>query len=178
MPDFDPAALNDAPRSSFSDTAYRHQAPGFDPTSGEGARRQGGRFNPPRSFPVLYLCATRPCVIAELRNQAKRQGLEVTDLLPRELWAVSLKLDVVLDLGDDNVRKLLGLELADLVRPDHAFTQQIGEAAHERRFQAIRSPSATRVDEILVVFPENLAGATLTTRLERRWQTPMDLGEA
>jgi len=178
MPGFDPASLNDAPRSRFSGTAYRNQALGLDPTSGEGARRQGGRFNPPRSFPVLYLCATRPCVVAELQNRANHQGLDVIDLLPRELWAVSLGLDVVLDLGDKKVRQILGLEITDLVRPDHAFTQQIGEAAHERRFQAVRSPSATGVDQILAVFPENLAGATLAPRLEREWRTPTDLDEA
>jgi hypothetical protein len=65
--------------------------------------------------------------------------------------------------------------MSDLVRPAHGFTRQIGEAAHELRYQAIRSPSATDVDEILAVFPENLGAATLKPRLERVWATVDDL---
>jgi hypothetical protein len=49
---------------------------------------------------VLYLCLTRPCVVAELTRQAQRQSLEVEDLLPRELWEVAVRLDKVLDLTD------------------------------------------------------------------------------
>lgn len=174
MPDLEPALVAKVRPATFAGTAYRNQAPGFDPTSGEGARRHGGRFNPPHSFPVLYLCATRPCVVAELALQASRQGLEVGDLLPRELWAIGLDLDSVLDLGDADVRRGLGLEFVDLIRPDHGLTREIGEAAHERRFQAVRSPSATGVDEIIAVFPENLGAATLNPRLEKVWMDPND----
>jgi RES domain-containing protein len=176
MPDLQPALVAKARRAAFAGTAYRNQAPGFDPTSGEGARRHGGRFNPPRSFPVLYLCATRPCVVAELAAQATRQGLEVVDLLPRELWAIEIDLDSVLDLGDPDVRRGLRLEIADLIRPDHGLTREIGEIAHEQRLQAIRSPSATDVDEIIALFPENLGAATLSPRLEQVWRMPADLG--
>lgn len=155
--------------TTFSGTAYRNQAPGFDARSGEGARRHGGRFNPPHTYPVLYLCVTRRCVVAELIQQATRQGLEVTDLLPRELWAVTIELDTVLDLSDPQVRLQLSVDAADLIRPDRALTREIGEAAHEQRFQAVRSPSATGIDETLAVFPENLGSATVTVHLEKRW---------
>jgi RES domain-containing protein len=175
MADFDAAQLAAITATRFTGPAYRNQAPGFDPVSGEGARRFGGRFNPPHSFPVVYLCATTPCVVAELTAQATRQGLRVGDLLPRELWTISLTLDTVLDLGDPDVRHQLHLEIGDLVRPDQGFTREIGEAAHDLRFQAIRSPSATDVDEVLAVFPENLGAATLTPRLLRVWAEVSDL---
>lgn len=175
MPEFDAGLLATATATGYTSAAYRNQAPGFDPVSGEGARRFGGRFNPPRSFPVVYLCATTPCVVAELTAQATRQGLRVADLLPRELWTIPLSLDRVLDLGDPNTRHKLRLEIGDLVRPDHGFTRQIGEVAHDLRYQAIRSPSATDVDEILAVFPENLGSATLTPRLVKVWTDVRDL---
>ncbi len=175
MLEFDAALLAAIKATGFTGPAYRNQAPGFDPVSGEGARRLGGRFNPPHSFPVVYLCATTPCVVAELTAQATRQGLRVADLLPRELWTISLSLDTVLDLGDPKVRHELRLEIGDLIRPDQGFTREIGEVAHELRFQAIRSPSATDVDEVLAVFPENLGSAPLTPRLVRVWANVSDL---
>lgn len=175
MPSLDPRALGHAPEASLAVVAYRNQAKGFDPRSGDGARRLGGRFNPPHSFPVLYLCLSRPCVVAELTRQAERQGLDVHALLPRELFEISAKLDKVLDLTDQATLEVLGIAPPDLVRKDHRFTQEIGEAAHEHGFQAIRSPSATGVDHVLAIFPEQLAGAVLQVKLLGEWTTPVDL---
>jgi RES domain-containing protein len=175
MPTFDPRALGQLSGRAHSVVAYRNQAKGFDPRSGDGARRLGGRFNPPHSFPVLYLCLTRPCVVAELARQAERQGLAVDALLPRELFEISANLDKVLDLTDDSTLGALEIVASDLVREDHQFTREIGEAAHEHGFQAIRSPSATGVDHVLAIFPEKLAGAVLDVRLLREWSTPDDL---
>ena len=175
MPSLDPRALGHVPEASLSVVAYRNQATGFDPRNGDGARRLGGRFNPPHSFPVLYLCLTRPCVLAELTRQAERQGLDVHALLPRELFEISTDLDKVLDLTDTSTLDALGIAPPDLIREDHRFTQEIGEAAHEHGFQAIRSPSATGVDHVLAIFPEKLAGAVLDVRLLGEWTTAEDL---
>jgi RES domain-containing protein len=175
MPALDARSLGRLPRKSLRANAFRNQAAGFDPRSGEGARRQGGRFNPPRSFPVLYLCLSRPCVVAELTKQAERQSVRVEDLLPRELWRVSVDLDGVLDLTDSEITGPLGIADDDLVREDHRLTQEIGEAAYEHHFQAIRSWSATGVDEILAVFPENLSGHVLDAVLLETWSDLPDL---
>ncbi len=175
MPSFDPRALDRLTGTALSAVAYRNQAKGFNPRSGDGARRLGGRFNPPHSFPVLYLCLTRPCVVAALIRQAERQGLNVDALLPRELFEISANLDKVLDLTDPATLDALGIATPDLVREDHRFTQEIGEAAHEHAFPAIRSPSATGVDNILAIFPEKLAGAVLDVKLLGEWSTGDDL---
>ncbi len=175
MPSFDPRALGQLAGTTLSAVAYRNQARGFDPRSGDGARRLGGRFNPPHSFPVLYLCLTRPCVIAEVTRQAERQRLSVEALLPRELFEISADLDKVLDLTDTATLDALGIAPPDLMREDHRFTQEIGEAAHEHAFQAIRSPSATGVDDILAIFPEELAGVVLDVKLLGEWSTADDL---
>ncbi len=175
MSSVDPRALGRLTGTALSAVAYRNQAKGFDPRSGDGARRLGGRFNPPHSFPVLYLCLTRTCVVAELTRQAERQGLTVDALLPRELVEIIVDLDNVLDLTDVATLDSLGIEPPDLVRADHRLTQEIGEAAHEQAFQAIRSPSATGVDNILAIFPEKLAGAVLDVKLLGEWNTVDDL---
>jgi len=175
MASFDPTRLNGVGLVGLARVGYRQQAPGFDPRSGEGARRFGGRYNPARSFPVIYLCLTRRCVAAELMRQAIRQGIQVEDLLPRELWSIATDLEKVLDLSDVSVLTASGVRPADLVRPGHAFTQQIGEAAHERGVQAIKAPSATGVDEVLALFPENLGGATLQVELVEMWESSQDM---
>ena len=175
MPSFDPRALGQLSGTALSAVAYRNQARGFDPRSGDGARRLGGRFNPPHSFPVLYLCVTRPCVVAELTRQAERQGLSIEALLPREVFEISVDLDRVLDITDPATLDALGVEPPDLVREDHRFTQGIGKAADEHAFQAIRSPSATGVDHVLAIYPEKLAGAVLDVRLLGEWSTADDL---
>lgn len=175
MPLFDRGLLGQVPAVSLSVVTYRNQAKGFDPRSGDGARRLGGRFNPPGSFPVLYLCLTRPCVVAELTRQAERQGLSVDALLPRELFEISVALDKVLDLTDTPTLDALGIAPPDLVREDHGFTRELGEAAHGHGFQAVRSPSATGVDHVLAIFPEELAGSVLDVNLLGEWNTAEDL---
>jgi RES domain-containing protein len=172
---FEEARLQNVDLTTLESEGYRSQAPGFDPRSGEGARRFGGRYNPARSFPVVYLCLTEPCAIAELTTVAARQNLDVVDLLPRELWSVATSLEQVLDLTDPRVLHAAGLEPNELTRPDHAFTQEIGEAAHERGVQAIRSASATGVDDVLAIFPENLGAATMKVERIRVWSTLADL---
>lgn len=73
--------ISTAPRRASSGHGYRQQSPGYDPLSGEGARIQGGRVNPPDSFPVLYLCSTAWCAAAEfIRRRA------ATDLARRAFF--------------------------------------------------------------------------------------------
>ncbi len=148
---FDPLSIARVEARSMRGDGYRNQARGFDPRSGEGARRFGGRFNPPNSFAVLYLCTTRPCVVAELTRQAKRQQLDVEQLLPRELWRVQTQLTRVLDLTDTKTLIVLNLNDADLVHDDHQLTREIGEVAYQHEFQAILTPSATGVENVLAV---------------------------
>ena len=134
---FDAGKLATFPGTALSVAGYRNQASGFDARSGDGARRFGGRFNPPHSFPVIYLCTSRPCVVAELTRQAQRQGLSVHDLLPRELWRIMVELTKVLDLTHGDTLEALEVDPTDLIRDDLQLTREIGEAAHEHRFQAI-----------------------------------------
>lgn len=96
-------------------------------------------------------------------------------LLPRELWQLKVGPVRLLDLTDHTNLTVLNLGARDLVRDDHRLTRQIGEAAHQQRFQAILTPSATGVDNVLAVFPENLATSALEIEFIEEWATVTDL---
>ncbi|WP_419553245.1 RES family NAD+ phosphorylase [Candidatus Poriferisodalis sp.] len=154
---------------------FRNQTPGFPPTSGKGALLKGGRYNPPGSFPTVYLCSTRACTVAELTRSATQQGLRIADMLPRELWEISTVEPVVLlDLTDPATLRHLSLTHSNLARDDLQTTQQIGQAAFDTECQAIRGPSATGIDIVYAVFPEKLQSALQATLIET-WTAPAQL---
>lgn len=156
---------------------FRHMAARWnDPPSGEGARINGGRFNPPDSFPVLYLCTTRPCTVAELRHLGRRQLIGVDGLLPRVLYRYETALDHLLDLTSEATLERLGITDQQVTGPDLAVPRQIGVSAHATGSQGIRAPSATGVDEVIAVFPESLGSGRLVPELLERWDSVADLG--
>lgn len=175
MTPLDRSKLAAAPRTSLSTTAVRHLSPKYDPRSGEGARINGGRFNPPGSFPALYLCETRPCAVAELTRLGIRHVVGVDGLLPRSLYEYQLELDRVLDLTDEHVRDHIGVSAADLAADDWTLCQAIGTEAHAAGDQAIRTYSATGVDNVLVVFPELAVSGLVEVRLIEQWEARSDL---
>jgi RES domain-containing protein len=169
------SALGTIPPSAYDGHAYRHQGPAYSPTSGEGARRVGGRFNPAGSFPVLYLCETRPCAVAELQRIGRRQAIGLAGLLPRHLYRYRVRLSGVLDLTDDDVLKQLGVDRDVVTGPSWDVTQQIGAAAYRLGWRAVRSPSATGTDHVVAVFPELVGAGTLEPELIEQWEHPDDL---
>ena len=165
-----------APHIAYVGEAFRHMAARWDqPLSGEGARIRGGRFNPPDSFPVLYLCTTRPCTVAELQYLGDRLMLDVESLLPRVLFRYETSLDRVLDLTSDETLDHLGVTPTQIIGADLTIPRQIGESAHATGSQAIRAPSATGIDQVLAVFPELLGSGRLMPELRERWETINDL---
>jgi RES domain-containing protein len=171
----DPTQLATVPRTSFSGVGYRQQAPGYDPRSGEGARRRGGRYNPPGSFPVLYLCRTRACAVAELRSQGAALPFGVAGLLPRVLFQHRIRLDEILDLTDPAIQAHLDIDQSALVQPQWSFTQHLGEIAHDLGHQGLLAPSATGVDDILVVFTEHIGSGVVGPEEVERWDALTDL---
>ncbi|MEX2587658.1 MAG: RES family NAD+ phosphorylase [Actinomycetota bacterium] len=150
--------------------AFRHLAPGFDPLSGEGARIAGGRYNPPDSFPALYLCTSLDCVTAEFERMGVKHPAGKTALLPRELYEYEFRFGKVLDLTSAVVLKELSISGEDLTVDKWDLCQSIGGAAHALGFQALRAPSATGVGDVLCVFPENLGAGTLMPSLRGVWK--------
>lgn len=124
---------------------------------------------------MIYLCTTRPCVVAELSRQAHRQSLSVDDLLPRELWRITVDLTKVLDLTNRDTLQALEVEPRNLIRDDLQYTHEIGETAHAYGYQAIRSASATGLDDVVGIMCDNLGGAVLLAELIQEWTTVVEV---
>ena len=140
------------------------------PLSGEGGRIQGGRWNPAESFPTLYVGLTEDIVAAEFQRLALQSGRSTADFLPRQLYEIDVRLQLVLDLTDDEHVDALGLDLDDLVSDDVTTTQAIGDAAHYLGTEAVLAPSAAGAGAALAVFTDRLGPASvLNAHLLRVW---------
>jgi RES domain-containing protein len=135
----------------------------------------GGRFNPPESFAVLYLCTTRACAVAEFRRFGSRHPIGAEAFLPRVLYEYTVALTSLLDLTDAQTLAAAELDVAHLVEDDRALTQQLGAMAHECGYQAVLSTSATGVDAVLAVLTDHLRGGRLEPRIAERWEHLTDL---
>jgi len=96
--------------------------------------------------------------------------------MPRRLFRYELRLQRVLDLCDAGVLERLGIAGQELVGEDRSLTRALGEAAYAASFQAVRSPSATGVGQILAVFPELLGAGELEAQLVGEWADVRDVG--
>ncbi len=82
----------------------------FSPTSGEGARKVGGRFNRPGT-PAIYLATALDTAIGEC---AQGFGNRIP---PLTLCEYDVDCEPVADLTSDAARKAEGVALADLACP-------------------------------------------------------------
>ena len=128
--------------------------------SDEGAKRRGGRYNPPDEFGALYLSANPEGCLAELATR--------TDTPPNLCeGTIEVRLDRVCDLTDQATREILGVALTDLTGPDWTLTQQLGSAIRDAGFQGIRVPSAVGPHINLVVFRDRAAPEAVAIRTVR-----------
>ena len=145
-------------------------APYLNPRSGEGAKEQGGRFNPPGSFATLYLAPTLATVAAEMFRLGKLHFVGAEGLLPRDIYRYSLDLQDVIDLTDPENEKLLGVDSAELTYDNRDLTQLLGSSAFSLGTQAIVGHSAADKNGLVIaVFPENLRGCDLRPELVNTW---------
>ena len=145
------AAVGSRPPLRWSGTGYRHAAHHYPPLSGEGARKLGGRWNPPASFPVLYLADSPATCEAEFRRLAALQGRQPRDFLPRALHQIECDGLPLLDLRSSTARAAVGLTDADLHSDDRSRCQTVGEAAEFLGFAGVLAPSAADRPDGLVI---------------------------
>lgn len=163
--------LDQLPRGRFRGEAFRHQGPGYHPLSGEGARIQGGRWNPPNSFPVLYLALNPSIAAAEFYRRSAREGRPPEDLLPRRLYRYRIDLGAVLHFAGQVELTQVDLSPADVSSDDLSRCQAVGEAAHYLGFEGILAPSATSAGETLAVFFDRLRpGSTVEPLDFETWE--------
>lgn len=97
------------PFSRFVGTVYRGHDPrwSFDPESGDGARRHGGRFNPPGTA-CLYASASAKTAWLEAQQAFAFKAQPMT------LCAYDVDCEDMLDLTDRTVRDAVDAPLGDL----------------------------------------------------------------
>lgn len=153
-----------------------HYRDPFDPTF---AATTGGRWNPPDSWPTLYLNADLLTVHAQVRHMFVGRGIEPDDLddnAPIRLAACTLpgRQRVADALSEDGLAEL-GLPTTYPVGDDghivdHAVTQTIGVDAHDEHLRGVWCRSATRVGQELAWFPSTRAAA------RPAWKQPLPFG--
>jgi RES domain-containing protein len=138
----------------------------YPPLSGDGARRQGGRWNPPDSYPVVYTAIDVATVDRELDRAARRAGMTGAMMGPRRLATIRVRLSRVLDMTDADVRAALDVTEADLMGEDLAIPQAIGETAHHLGYEAILAPSAAGAGQTLAILLDNRAADSVLEVVE------------
>ncbi len=117
------------------------------------------RFSEDESFGALYLATGPEICLGEVYRHI------TPELLPSlnnyRLSELSVRLSAVLDCRNP---KAMGLSLNDLTHDtDYEVTQSIGAAAYGEGFEGALVPSATRLGDNLVLFPDRLgADSTIT----------------
>lgn len=133
--------------------------------SGEGARRTGGRWNPPGMLAV-YASDVPEHSLAEALASSRRAGIRDERLLPQVNGWGAIRLQVLLDLTDVRVRdeigwtrrRMLALDWASASsRGEETATQAFGRIAAESGIEGLRVPSAAVARaSALVLFPDRL----------------------
>lgn len=151
--------------SSLSVTAFRHCHPAYaepSETTLRASAREGGRFNPQQAFGALYVSLSEATAVRELRRRAARLGVAATDLLPRKLLRLRLRLARVLDLCDPAIARAWGLSPEQLRSDELTACQEVGRAARREGYEAIRFPAATGTGDNVAIFLDRLhAGSTV-----------------
>lgn len=140
------------PVTVFTGEVCRHLSPGVPPLSGHGAWVNGGRWNPPGSFPVLYLALSEETAKAEFRRMARKLREPPRSFLPRELHRYEVSLVDLVDLRSEDARREVGLSERQLRLDPPTRCQAIGLAAHEAGREGILVASATGVGLAMPVF--------------------------
>lgn len=154
---------------ALAGTVYRSAAPKYanssDLLSGQGSRRNGGRWNPV-GVAAVYGSLTPQTALAETLAHANYYSLPVHAAIPRTFVAIEFALERALDLTDGRNRQALAIAerrlldcdwRAEMHRGKTPITQQAGAAAVDAGFEAILVRSAAdRAGRNLVVFVDNL----------------------
>lgn len=163
---------------SFAGVGYRSSTPKYanetDLLTGEGSKRNGGRWNP-AGISMVYLSLTPETAMAETFAHHRYYGIPVEDAMPRTFVAVDVNLQSVLDLRDGKLRQRLRVSEERILAVDwrkelragsQPLTQRIGLVAREICLEGLIVPSAVDADgHNLLVFPDKLqAGSDISVR--------------
>lgn len=116
--------------------------------------RNGGRFNPPGSFPILYTSGDAHTALEEATRAMEKNGFDPRKAFPRTTHIIQVKLTKVINLYDSEVLRELGLAKQQLriqnwqeeqLAGRQPITQTIGLLIRqETDAEAIVVPTATK----------------------------------
>lgn len=138
----------------WSGQGHRFTAARREALSGEGARRFGGRWNPPGIFPTIYLAQPVSTCLRELDRQAAAQSIPPKEMLtvPYVLHTINVSSLAVLDLRLPSAQEHVGLDPEDMTGDDLAACQAVGHAAWFLDMAGVVAPSATGNGLVIAVF--------------------------
>jgi RES domain-containing protein len=155
--------------TAFEEIVYRSSTPEYaresDLLTGEGSRRNGGRWNP-IGITAVYASLTPETAMAETLAHNRYYGIPIEDAMPRTFVAMEARLQAVIDFRLGSIRQRVQVSLDRILSVDwrsevrvgrEPITQTIGRAASEIGLEGIIVPSAVDPNgHNLLVFPENL----------------------
>ncbi|WP_006247459.1 RES family NAD+ phosphorylase [Mycolicibacterium tusciae] len=140
----------------WSGTCARYTGARRDPLSGEGARRFGGRWNPPLLFSAIYLADSAQACMVEVERAA-----QAASTTPEKLLEASYRLHTidatdlaVLDLTTPEAREVVGLEDDDIHGDDWSACQAVGHAAWFLHVQGVLVPAAGGVGLVITAYEQ------------------------
>lgn len=157
---------------SWVGDCWRYQAithpSGRDILSGKGAFSNGGRWNAPGAFPVVYGSTTASVALAE--SEANDRYFGIVCRKARLHVCIGMSFSRVLDLTAAPVLRKLGLKTRDLQAEDwrkingerhESLTQCVGRAACAVGLEALLTPSACVKGGVnIAFFPSNKASTS------------------
>ena len=147
----------------WSGTCFRYTGAQRDPLSGEGARRFGGRWNPPLLFSAIYLADSAQACMVEVERAAQAASTTPEGMLEAHyrLHTIDATHMAVLDLTTSEAREAVGLEDDDIYGDDWSACQAVGHAAWFLHVQGVLVPAAGRpaVGAVLVAHERLLLAA-------------------
>lgn len=122
-------------RARFNGVVYRSiPHSGTDPLDGSYARDNGGRWNPPGSFEVIYTSCSIKAAIAFLREHYRNESInpwEQPEEKQRDLYELLLDQDGLVDAISSEGLIGLGLPKSYPRRVSHSTTQPVGQRLYD-----------------------------------------------